>query len=796
MARIPFFVSTWQRKLRLSGIVLGSYLAIRLIAMLSNKLVGLGWSDIPVSLIVLIYLAFLYIEVWVVLERHTRSAMSILAALFLAVLCITSPMIAFDPVATGSIPDRMRFWEPTLGVEQPPAQRIAYLEASFLDAKLSEAREALDRSRADLLVDLGLLPGSDEIREPERGEVLAGLRRLAEQSDLPAVRARLFAAASISFLARARTKQTAKLLQERAGCVARALADQDAQDPQDAIKEQDGGDRAGAHGDTPGPPPPDCGALARVMLSLDVDSIDSETLSEIGATPSFLDAVQELVEEWIEAAHAGDATADGPVLQLRIGPRDAPGTSFSEALQKLKTTGQQAPLPPTMWRDLQARVERYSSSLGRYLHEREQLDLLVAQLSLIPVQITRALEARTLAGQPPRAEWSVVRAPELQQRLQGMDMEKLTRWLNTRPADVLSYADGLSDPGEREVFYHYFSQTQHWHLRDPEKVHARLERGEDEFRPARSLGVMDLPPVKLCQAMAEQRLDALVLQLASQERSGPPRLYLALVFRRPCSVAWDHVVPIYAQADLLGSTEKDGLALSKASASFFGPYPLGTDFLGRDMLIRLVKGTEGFFLPGLLAMAIGMGLGVLLGALAGYMGGRIDETITFFTTIVGSFPRLVFILLACTIPEDPSMLLIGGITGALFIPQISEAVRRRVLALKAEDFILASRAHGLSLPRILFYHIVWLQCFPEVVRQGLYLFVYIIFLETALSYLEGPGAPPEIPSWGRMLADATAAMFRGQYWHALVPTAAIVFTTLGVASLGEVIVGQSKEERL
>ena len=237
-----------------------------------------------------------------------------------------------------------------------------------------------------------------------------------------------------------------------------------------------------------------------------------------------------------------------------------------------------------------------------------------------------------------------------------------------------------------------------------------------------------------------------------------------------------------------------------ASARNLGPmlgHPLGTDFVGRDMVMLLVKGTEGFFLPGLLAAFIAVVFGVSLGAIAGYLGGRVDKVITFFTTLVGSFPRLVFILLACTIAEEPDMLYIGGLVGVLFVPQMAQAIRRRVLALKEEDFIIASQAHGVGMARILFYHIVWLQCFPEIVRQGLYLFVYVIFVETALSYLELETMSFEASSWGKMLNDAKDAMAtKGSYWHALVPTVAIVFATLGATALGDVIVGSAKEERL
>ncbi len=242
---------------------------------------------------------------------------------------------------------------------------------------------------------------------------------------------------------------------------------------------------------------------------------------------------------------------------------------------------------------------------------------------------------------------------------------------------------------------------------------------------------------------------------------------------------------------------------------FMGPtmeHPLGTDGHGRDMLLLLIKGTEAFAVPGLLASLFALLVGVPLGALAGYMGGIVDKTVTFMTTVVGSFPRLVFILLACTIPHreseipflqfHPNMLFIGAMVGFLFIPQVADAIRRRVLSLKAEDYIEATIAHGVGKNRLLFYHIVWLQCFPEIIRQALYMFCYLIFLETALAYLDGPGVAAGMPSWGTMLSGASSAMLRGQIWHAMVPTVAIVFTTLAITAVGDVIVGRQREERL
>src|SRR3989454_11369345 len=72
---------------------------------------------------------------------------------------------------------------------------------------------------------------------------------------------------------------------------------------------------------------------------------------------------------------------------------------------------------------------------------------------------------------------------------------------------------------------------------------------------------------------------------------------------------------------------------------------LGTDFLGRDILSRLIVAIQAYFLPGLLAIVISLLLGTTLGALAGYRSGKVETVVTYFNNLVDSFPRLVLILL-------------------------------------------------------------------------------------------------------------------------------------------------------
>jgi ABC-type dipeptide/oligopeptide/nickel transport system permease subunit len=180
---------------------------------------------------------------------------------------------------------------------------------------------------------------------------------------------------------------------------------------------------------------------------------------------------------------------------------------------------------------------------------------------------------------------------------------------------------------------------------------------------------------------------------------------------------------------------------------------LGTDAQGRDVALRIVKGTDAFFFPGLLAAVLAALVGAVAGAVAGYTQGPVRSVVMGGLQLVDTLPRLVFIILVCTI-MNPSIYLISLIAGILFVPTIATVIRRKVETLGAEDYILAHIAHGFSATRILLYHILWLQCRPLLIRQGSYVFGYVLFVETALSYLGDYGVQEPTPSWGNMVAQA------------------------------------------
>ena len=223
-------------------------------------------------------------------------------------------------------------------------------------------------------------------------------------------------------------------------------------------------------------------------------------------------------------------------------------------------------------------------------------------------------------------------------------------------------------------------------------------------------------------------------------------------------------------------------------------HPLGTDGYGRDILMLLMNGVRAFFVPGIVAGVITAVFGAALGGMSGYFEGPIKKAILSGLRLLDSLPRLVMLILLCSITQ-PSMLLIATAVGILFVPTLARSVQHKVEALAAEDYILAYRAHGFSAWRIVAYHIIWMICRPVIFRQAAYVFGYVLFIETALSYLQFGvlEGVEEVLSWGTMVAQAKSvagswspeageAHILGLYW--LAPAIAIVVTTASILGLG------------
>ena len=212
-------------------------------------------------------------------------------------------------------------------------------------------------------------------------------------------------------------------------------------------------------------------------------------------------------------------------------------------------------------------------------------------------------------------------------------------------------------------------------------------------------------------------------------------------------------------------------------------YLLGTDFMGRDILSRLVMGIQAYFLPGLLAISIALIGGIVLGVLSGYWGGRLETAITYLTNLVDSFPRLVLILLVIA-AFKPDIYYIMVVMGLTAVPAVANAIANKIRFLIQKNFIETAIALGLSTHTIILKHILWYNCRALLIIQATLGMGEATLLETSLSYL-GFGVQEPVPSWGNMVQSGANYFLQGNFWPSTAPALAILFTILGFNLLGD-----------
>jgi peptide/nickel transport system permease protein len=209
----------------------------------------------------------------------------------------------------------------------------------------------------------------------------------------------------------------------------------------------------------------------------------------------------------------------------------------------------------------------------------------------------------------------------------------------------------------------------------------------------------------------------------------------------------------------------------------------GTDVRGRDLLAAITLGSKWTLLPGLVAVSIATLLGLTLGGFAGYYGGRIDAGLGYLSSLSEALPSLVLIFLAAAIFHF-NIYPVMAVVGLIRAPRLANAIRGKVLSLKAQQFIEASRELGLSDAQILWKDIVWYNARPLLLTQISYGFAFAILLEVTLSYLNFGVQAPQV-SWGNMLAEGRGRLLHNEFWLFFFPSAAIVGASLGFYLLGD-----------
>ncbi|KPA21985.1 Glutathione transport system permease protein GsiD [Shimia sp. SK013] len=220
-------------------------------------------------------------------------------------------------------------------------------------------------------------------------------------------------------------------------------------------------------------------------------------------------------------------------------------------------------------------------------------------------------------------------------------------------------------------------------------------------------------------------------------------------------------------------------------------HPFGTDQLGRDTLARMMAGGQTSIAVGLTAMMLALGLGSLVGISAGYFK-RLDGPLMRLTDLFLALPVLPLLLVMMMLFREPLSSAVGPERGIFILIVVAigitswmptaRIVRGDVLALKEREFVLAARSIGTSNKNMITRHILPNVLSPIMVSATLGI-ANAIITESALSFL-GLGFPPDFPTWGRLLNDATQYLQEYPervFW----PGLAISLTVLSVNYLGD-----------
>lgn len=215
-----------------------------------------------------------------------------------------------------------------------------------------------------------------------------------------------------------------------------------------------------------------------------------------------------------------------------------------------------------------------------------------------------------------------------------------------------------------------------------------------------------------------------------------------------------------------------------AGAPFTGPShaaPLGTDYIGRDVLSRFLGGGRAILVIGLLGTLLGVGTGTAVGLFAGYSMRLADEVVMRTIDLLLSFPGIVLALLLITVigPHDWVVVLVVGLT---FMPQTARVVRASTIQVRDGDFVRYAQGIGTATGRILREEILPNITAPLTVEFGLRL-TQAIGLIAGLDYL-GLGATPPAADWGLMIHENQDGLITAPF-GVLLPVATIAVLTVG-----------------
>lgn len=206
-----------------------------------------------------------------------------------------------------------------------------------------------------------------------------------------------------------------------------------------------------------------------------------------------------------------------------------------------------------------------------------------------------------------------------------------------------------------------------------------------------------------------------------------------------------------------------------------GQFPLGSDFLGRDVLSRVLDGGWALLLMAALATALGIVTGAAAGVSAAYLRGRSDGLIMRTVDVILAFPQLVFALLLVSV-LGPRLWLIVLAVGLSHAPQVARVIRSATLDISERDYVKVAELQGMRPRKTMTSEILPNLVSPLTVEAGLRL-TYSIIIMAGLSFL-GFGQQPPAANWGLMINENRTGLPLNP-WAVIVPVALIALLTIG-----------------
>ncbi|WP_323015459.1 ABC transporter permease [Devosia sp.] len=244
-------------------------------------------------------------------------------------------------------------------------------------------------------------------------------------------------------------------------------------------------------------------------------------------------------------------------------------------------------------------------------------------------------------------------------------------------------------------------------------------------------------------------------------------LIIIIAFAGPAFVPWQ-----YSQVDW---------SQIRKPPNFEAGHYFGTDQNGRDMLARVLQGTQMSLIVAAVATLVSVFIGVIYGAVAGYFGGRVDAIMMRFVDIMYALPYILFvIILVVMFGRNPVLLFVG--IGAIEWLTMARIVRGQTLSIKEKEFVEAARAGGAKPFTIIMRHIVPNLTGPVVIYATLTI-PEIIIAESFLSYL-GLGVQEPQTSLGTLISDG-APVAEVMPWLLLAPAGVLVTMLFCLTYIGD-----------